>query len=234
MGDLFQLAGEIFLDASQYTSAAHCYTLAAEASKESGAFDLWACALTRHSFIAISEKQYGKALPMLELAERLALVGDASLSTRHWVSSVRAQAHAGLGESTACERALDDAEEVRSLKGSVHNGGWLRFDGSRLPEDRGTCYLQLRRFKQADQELNEALRHAATPRRRACVMTDLATSAPTAGTLTRLCCTPPRCSTWLDARGQEWSLDDCRACGAHFRGFQTMPVYARSTSRSAL
>lgn len=45
-GDLFQLAGEIFFDCNQYTDAAHCYTLAATASKEANAFDLWTCALT--------------------------------------------------------------------------------------------------------------------------------------------------------------------------------------------
>jgi transcriptional regulator with XRE-family HTH domain len=41
VGDLFQLAGEIFFDADAYTDAAHCYTLAAQAAREAGAFDLW-------------------------------------------------------------------------------------------------------------------------------------------------------------------------------------------------
>ncbi|MEU3771588.1 helix-turn-helix transcriptional regulator [Amycolatopsis keratiniphila] len=39
--DLFQLAGEIYSDGDRYTDAAHCYTLAAAASKEAGAPDLW-------------------------------------------------------------------------------------------------------------------------------------------------------------------------------------------------
>jgi len=39
--DLLQLAGEILFDGNAYTEAAHCYTLAASAAKEAGAYDLW-------------------------------------------------------------------------------------------------------------------------------------------------------------------------------------------------
>jgi hypothetical protein len=65
-GDLFQLAGEILFDADQYADAAHCYSSAASASKEAGAFDLWACAMTRHAYIAIYERRFDSALPMLD------------------------------------------------------------------------------------------------------------------------------------------------------------------------
>lgn len=40
--ELFQLAGEILFDGNQYTSAAHCYALAAQAAKQAGARDLGA------------------------------------------------------------------------------------------------------------------------------------------------------------------------------------------------
>lgn len=46
--ELLQLAGEIFFDANKYSEAAHCYTLSAHASKEAGAFDLWACAMAEN------------------------------------------------------------------------------------------------------------------------------------------------------------------------------------------
>ncbi|MFE9438020.1 hypothetical protein ACFYO2_03205 [Streptomyces sp. NPDC006602] len=42
-----------------------------------------------------------------------------------------------MGDIDGCARALDEAEKVHSLDGHSHNGGWLRFDGSRLPEERG-------------------------------------------------------------------------------------------------
>ncbi len=172
--DLFQLAGEIFFDSNDYTDAAHCYALAASASKEAQAFDLWACALTRHAFISLYERQYDAASPVLELAARLARRGDGTLSTRHWVAAVQAEAFAGLGRLDLCQQALDSAEQVHQLTGPVHNGGWLRFDGSRLAEERGTCYVALHRPDLAEAALTTALAQHLSPRRRGSVLVDLA------------------------------------------------------------
>lgn len=172
--DLFQLTGEIFFDGGRYTDAAHCYILAATAGKEARSFDLWACALTRHAFIAVYEHEFTKAAPILDLAAALARRGDHTLSTRHWVAVVQAETFAGLGDLGACERALDAAEHVRELPGPVHNGGWLRFDGSRLAEERGTCYVTLGRPELAESVLSDALSGTLTARRRASVLTDLA------------------------------------------------------------
>jgi hypothetical protein len=61
VSELLQLASEIFFDANKYTDAAHCYTLAATAGKEAGAFDLWARAMTRHAFIGMYERHFEKA-----------------------------------------------------------------------------------------------------------------------------------------------------------------------------
>jgi transcriptional regulator with XRE-family HTH domain len=174
-GDLFQLAGEIHFDGNQYTDAAHCYTLAASASKEAGAYDLWACAMTRHAFIGVYERDYAKAAPMLDLAATLARRGDNSLSTRYWVAAVHAETLAGLGDFDGCQRALDTAEQVRGMTGQIHNGGWLRFDGGRLHEERGTCYITLRRPDLAEAVLAGALNHSLTTRRRGGVLVDLAT-----------------------------------------------------------
>ncbi|MEV0260762.1 helix-turn-helix transcriptional regulator [Streptomyces sp. NPDC050617] len=174
-GDLFQLAGEILFDGSRYTEAAHCYTLAASAAKEAGNPDLWACALTRHAYIGLyGDQKYRETIPLLELARAVAERGDTALSTRHWVAAVQAEAYAGIGELDACNRALDQAEKVHSLSGAVHNGGWLRFDGSRLAEERGTCLVRLGRFDLAEGALNEALRTTPSRRRRGSVLTDLA------------------------------------------------------------
>jgi DNA-binding XRE family transcriptional regulator len=174
VSELLQLAGEIFFDANKYTDAAHCYTLAATASKEAGTFDLWACAMARHAFIGMYERQFKKTESMLELAARLARRGDPSLSTRYWVSAVQAQVFAGLGKLDACQRALDVAEQVQELTGDVSNGGWLRFDSSRLAEERGSCYVQLRRLDLAELTLSDALRQNLSARRRGSVLTDLA------------------------------------------------------------
>jgi tetratricopeptide (TPR) repeat protein len=174
VSELLQLAGEIFFDANKYTDAARCYTLAATAGKEAGAFDLWACAMTRHAFIGMYERHFEKAESMLELAARLARRGDGSRSTRYWVSAVQVQVFAGLGKLDSCQRALDVAEQVEELVGDVSNGGWLRFDGSRLAEERASCYVQLRRLDLAEIALSDALRQNLSARRRGSVLTDLA------------------------------------------------------------
>lgn len=173
-GDLFQLAGEIYFDRDAYTDAAHCYHLAAQASHEARAYDQLACALTRHAYLSVFEKKFADAAPVLELAAGIAERGDSELSTRHWVAAVQSEVHAGLDDLDACRRSLDRAEDVVELTGVVHNGGWLRFDGSRLPEERGTCYVTLGRPDLAETALTEALDHATSVRRRGGVLADLA------------------------------------------------------------
>ncbi|MFE2041102.1 helix-turn-helix domain-containing protein [Streptomyces sp. NPDC059477] len=178
-GDLFQLAGELAFDGNRHTDAAAAYSLAASASKEAGAFDLWACALIRHAYVEMAGGQYREAVGLLSVAERVAKRGDSSLSTRQWVAAVRAEAHAGLGHLSECERALDEAEKVIHLGGHAHNGGWLRFDGSRLAEERGARYVQLGQLDKAEAALNNALERGALAeqqsfRRRAVVLADLA------------------------------------------------------------
>jgi hypothetical protein len=130
--------------------------------------------MTRHAFIGMYERYFEKAESMLELAARLVRRGDRSLSTRYWISAVQAQVFAGLGKLDACQRALDVAEQVQELVGDVSNGGWLRFDGSRLAEERGSCYVQLRRLDLAEIALSDALRQNLSARRRGSVLTDLA------------------------------------------------------------
>jgi transcriptional regulator with XRE-family HTH domain len=173
-GDLLQLAGEILFDADKYTDAAHCYKLAADASKEGNGFDQWACALTRHAYLSMYERRFDVSMPLLEGAARVAQRGDSQLSTRYWVAAVQAEAHAGLGDFNACQRALDTTEQVQSLTGRVMPGGWLRFDGTRLAEERGTCYAALGRTDLASSALVEALKTTTSLRRRGSILTDLA------------------------------------------------------------
>ena len=172
--DMFQLAGEIAFDTNRYAEAAHCYTMAATAARDGEAPDLWACAMTRHSFVYVYSRDFAAAEPMLDLASGIARKGDRALSTRQWVSAVRAQALAGLRDLKGCQRALDAAGEVQGMSGQVHNGGWLRFDGTRLPEERGACYAELGRPGLAAACLQEALSGALSARRRGSVHTDLA------------------------------------------------------------
>lgn len=172
--DLFQLAGEIFFDGDRYTDAAHCYSLAASAGRESLSYDRWACALTRQAFVNMYDKQYLDAASVLSAAARVARNGDSQLSTRQWISAVQAQAYAQLGNRRACHQALDAADQVLGMKGQVSPGGWLRFDGSRLSEEHGTCYLTLGQAELAEAKLTEALSRTVSLRRRGSLLTDLA------------------------------------------------------------
>jgi hypothetical protein len=130
--------------------------------------------MTRHAFIEMYERRFNEAAPMLDLAARLARRGDQSLSTRYWVATVQAQVFAGLGEVDACRRALDVAEQVNGLSDDASNGGWLRFDGSRLAEERGACYVELRCHDLAEATLSATLQQNLSVRRRSSVLADLA------------------------------------------------------------
>jgi hypothetical protein len=143
VSDVYQLIGEVFFDADQYADAAQCHLLASTAAQEAKAHDLWAAALTRHAFIAVYEQEFDKAVPMLDLAWGIAHRGDSEKATRYWVAAVRAEATAGIGDRLRCERDLETAAGVVGLARPLQNGGWLRFDGSRLPEQRGTCMISL-------------------------------------------------------------------------------------------
>jgi tetratricopeptide (TPR) repeat protein len=185
--DLSQLAGEIFFDSNEYDSAQSCYLFAASAAKEAKNYDLWACALVRHAFIAIYSGQPYDALPLLQGAEKLAHRGDAALTTRYWVAAVSAQAYAGTGNLAACQKFLDLAEDARDLE-EVIDRGWLRFDGSRLPEERGACFVKLQEPELAFPALQKALKQYPTPtRRRGMVLTDLATASLQQGNIDQAC-----------------------------------------------
>ncbi|MFD0883147.1 transcriptional regulator [Streptosporangium algeriense] len=172
--ELFQLAGESLFDGNRYTDAAYCYGLAASAGREARAYDQWACALTRQAFINMYDQQFAQAATILAAASRVAGRGDSQLSTRHRVAAAQAQAHAGLGDLDTCNRALDEADKVLNLTGSVNPGGWLRFDGSRLAEERGGCYLYLGRADLAGTALTEALGQTVSMRRQGSILTDMA------------------------------------------------------------
>lgn len=168
--DLLQLAGEIRFDSGDYTGAAHCYTVAASAAREARAYDLWACAMTRLSYLSLSDHSTIQATEILTAAARIARRGDTCLPTRFWIASVQAQALAAQGDTTGCEYAIEASRHVTDSQ----PGGWLRFDSSRLDEETGGCYLALGCPARAEPYLTRALDQAPTLRRRGSLLTDLA------------------------------------------------------------
>lgn len=172
--EALQLSGEIQFDAGLFDDAASTYALAASAAREASAYDLWASALTRYALIGVTEHRWDESLEVLDAAARVAARGDSLKPTRQWVASVQAEAAAGIGDDLECQRALERASGVMALSGPVGNGGWLRFDGARLPEQRASCLVALGHFDQAEAELTAALRQTTTPRRTAAIRCDQA------------------------------------------------------------
>lgn len=171
--ELFQLAGEIFFDSDLYADATHCYNLAASAAKEAGAYDHWACALTRRGYVSLYDQQYGQAAKILDAAGRVAVRGDSQLATSYWIASVQAQAAAALHDVDGFRRAWSLAEQITGARDLINPGGWLRFDGSRLDEERGACHLTLGQSELAAGALAAALTRSISPRRRSSLLVDL-------------------------------------------------------------
>ena len=171
-----QLAGEIFFDLYDHHTAQSCYAFAATSAKEANAYDLWASALVRHSYLPIFDEHHEDALLLLEQAEHIARRGDPALPTRYWVAATSAEAESGVGNLKACQSALERAHSVHDLTGTSPT--WARFDGSRLPALQGACYVRLGQPTLAEPVLQKALQQNTKPgRRRAMILTDLTLSA---------------------------------------------------------
>lgn len=155
--------------------------------KEAKAYDLWACALVHHAFLPIYDRNYRDAFPLLLAAEKVVRHGDSTLATKQWIAMVEAEACAGTGALTERREALDRAEEVRHIKNGM-NGTWLRFDGARIPEERGACFVKLGKADLAEPALQEALgSHPSPTRRRGMVLSDLALVSVMSGDIERAC-----------------------------------------------
>lgn len=148
------------------------------------------------------DQQPAQASAILTAADTVARNGDPQLATRQWVASVQAQAQASLGDSGACDRALDTAAGVLDLTASAHPGGWLRFDGSRIAEESGTCYLATGRDTQAETTLTQALSEGISPRRKGSLLTDLAMLGVRRHDTRQISTTRPPPSTWPSRPGR--------------------------------
>ncbi len=176
VSSMSQLAGEIFFDLHDHGTAQSCYTFAATSAHEARAYDLWASALVRHSYLPIFDERYEDALPLLKQAEYIAQQGDLALPTKYWAAATYAEAESGMGNLKACQSAFERAHSVHNLTGE--SPAWVRFDGSRLPALQGACYVRLEQPDRAEPLLQKALQQSAkTGRRKAMILSDLALSA---------------------------------------------------------
>ncbi|MGW4090224.1 hypothetical protein [Nocardia sp. NPDC004750] len=180
IANALQLTGEILFDSSHFAEAAHCYALSGTFAATARAFDLWACALTRHAYVGVIDNRFRDALPLVDEAAGVARRGDGLLPTRYWVESVRAQVEAGLGNASECERWFDAARGVLGLE-ETPPLGWLRFSGERIDEEKASCLIRLRQPEPAERILTPLLDRPLSTRRRASVLVDLAAAGALRG-----------------------------------------------------
>jgi len=90
-----------------------------------------------------------------------------------WACALTRHAYISVYEQRFGDAVPLLAERVRAFT-RPGNGGWLRFDGSRLAEDRASCHVQQRRPDLAEPILLELLKKHQSGRRRGIALADLA------------------------------------------------------------
>jgi hypothetical protein len=121
----------------------------------------------RQVYPLFDANEYGNAVHCYSLA---ASAGQEARSYDRWACAGTRRP----GDLNGCQRNLDTAGQVLDLSGPASPGGWLRFDSTRLGEERGTCYQTLDRADLAEHELDSVLAGTASPRRRGSILADLA------------------------------------------------------------
>lgn len=176
--EIGQLAGAILCNEGQDADAANCLTFAATSAREAEDYDLWASALIWHAFIPLFDERPDQALPLLQAATQLAQRGDSSLATRYAVAAYSADAYAGVGDLSARERVLEEAEGRAKLSDGTGTRAWITLDRQHLLEERGASAVTAGQPKVALPALEAALNYWPTQsRHRALIMTDLVRAA---------------------------------------------------------
>ncbi len=139
-----QLAGHLLFDMGNYIEARQVHQAAIMAAQEVDNHALQATAWARISFTWTYSGSAPEALRCIEQARCLA-IGSANSTVRAYLAAVEAEIQALLGDSTACLKALDQAEHFEDEQHSLEDSYWLRFDRSRLAGYKGICFRRLYR-----------------------------------------------------------------------------------------
>ena len=189
-GELYQLAGWLSFDLQDYDGARAYYERARRAAHEAGNAALSAYVLG--SNMSYMETYAGNLRDGLDLA--YAAQGWAARSTnattRAYVYTVTARAHARAGDEEACRSALDQAKVAMQDSRPDEDPPWLYvFDHSALVGHRGTCFLQLHRPQDALVAIGQEVETYSTAlvRNHALALTDLATSYRELGEIEEAC-----------------------------------------------
>lgn len=139
-----QLAGHLLFDIGNYGEARQFHQSAITAAQEADHQALQATAWARISFTWTYSNNALEALKCIQKARRLA-AESSNGTVQAYLAAVEAEIQAILGDSTACLKALHEAEHIEDQRHSLEDSYWLRFDRSRLAGYKGICFRRLYR-----------------------------------------------------------------------------------------
>jgi hypothetical protein len=143
-------------DLNERRSGEHYYLLAGVAARQAGDPALGAYVQGFKSIIRASE---GRTAHSLALAERATeAVATSALTTMvAWLTGLRAQSLATMGDAKRCYQALRRAEAVIDRVGPGDPPWMFSFDTGRLHAVTGSCYRRLGKTSAAEQALGQAM-----------------------------------------------------------------------------
>jgi DNA-binding SARP family transcriptional activator len=185
-GESAQILGKTLFDLHEYALAWSYYTFSLKAAQASFNQDLWAVGLGRMSLLLIYWDQPGEALPLLQEAQQLMVQ---SPKVACWLAVVRAEVHAHLGDSVACDAALNVARTLASQASLGEDRYATGFNPSRLAGYEGACFVRLRQPDRALPALQQALAllDLQAVRRQSTLLTDMGIAHAQQGNVQTAC-----------------------------------------------
>ena len=157
-GQLCQMAGWLALDANRHGAARRYLTTAVYVGHEQGDLGLAASAT---AYMSLHATYRGEPKAALALARTARATDETTLTplTRAMLATREARAHASLGNTNECLRALDDMRKSFDRNGSDEEPLWLSYvDSVEIAAQEGACHLALGNPNEAKTALDRALR----------------------------------------------------------------------------
>lgn len=187
-----QMVGVLLFDMGYSDAARSCYRFSLHLADEVQNDSLAAAALGRLSIVSAAQNAYTQTLPLLQLAQQLALQPKAyTLAT--WLFAEEAELHAHLVEQgkerpKACEQALEQVEQTLSWIHGEEDVYGIRFNRARLFAYKGNCYISLQKSELALQSLRAGFDSPESPALfKRLILTDMAKAAIRVGDIEQAC-----------------------------------------------
>lgn len=185
-GESAQILGKTLFDLQEYTLAWSYYTFSLKAAQAACNQELWAVGLGRMSLLLIYWHQPHEALPLLQEAQQLTVQNS---RVECWLAAIRAEVYAHLGDSEACNAALNSARALVAQASAGEDRYATGFNPSRLAGYEGACFVRLRQPDRALPALQQALTllDPQAIRRQSTLFTDMGIAYAQQGEMKRAC-----------------------------------------------